>query len=245
MVLGLARAGARVAIVAQGDSAPLKETLAQVAALGAQSKVVTALGDLREPSDCVRIVAEVLTAFGRIDVLVNNAGVPNVGPGAPFWQVGVEQWQRISRTNTDGVFFITRVVAPTMIEQRFGKIVNVSTSDRTMVRKNLSPYGPSKAFLEAASRVWAQDLAGTGVTVNVLLPGGVVDTAADVTGVPTQGRTFQPASVMVPPLLWLVSDESDAHTGERFVASRWDETLPLAERIAAARESGTDAPRIM
>jgi NAD(P)-dependent dehydrogenase (short-subunit alcohol dehydrogenase family) len=245
MVLGLARAGARVAIVAQGDSAPLNETSAQVAALGAELNVISALGDLRNPSDCERMVAEILTAFGRIDALVNNAGVPNVGPGAPFWQVGVEAWQRISRTNTDGVFFITRAAAPAMIAQKFGKIVNVSTSDRTMVRKNFSPYGPSKAFLEAASRVWAQDLAGTGVTVNVLLPGGVVDTAADVTGVPTQGRTFQPASVIVPPLLWLVSDESNAHTGERFVASRWNESLPLAERIAAARESGTDAPRIM
>ncbi len=245
MVLGLAQAGARVAIVAQGDSAPLSETLAQVEALGSGSSVITALGDLRNPSDCERMVAEILTAFGRIDVLVNNAGVPNVGPGAPFWQVDVEAWQRISRTNTEGVFFITRAVAPVMIAQTFGKIVNVSTSDRTMVRKNFSPYGPSKAFLEAASRVWAQDLAGTGVTVNVLLPGGVVDTAADVTGVRTEGRTFQPASVMVPPLLWLVSDESNAHNGERFVASRWTEGLPLAERIAAARDSGTDAPRIM
>jgi NAD(P)-dependent dehydrogenase (short-subunit alcohol dehydrogenase family) len=186
-----------------------------------------------------------LTAFGRIDVLVNNAGVPNVGPGAPFWRVDVEQWRRIAHTNTDGVFLITRAVAHSMITQKFGKIVNVSTSDRTMVRKNFSPYGPSKAFLEAVSRVWAQDLAGTGVTLNVLLPGGVVDTAADVTGMPTAGRTFQPATVMVPPILWLASDESNGHTGERFIASRWDERLPLPERIAAARDEGVDAPRIM
>ncbi len=245
MVLGLAQAGARVAIVARGESAPLTETLAQVKAIGAGSNVFRALGDLRNPPDCERMIAEILAAFGRIDVLVNNAGVPNVGPGAPFWQVDVEQWQRIAHTNTDGVFFITHAVAPIMIAQKFGKIVNVSTSDRTMVRKNFSPYGPSKAFLEAASRVWAQDLAGTGVTVNVLLPGGVVDTAADVTGVPTPGRSFQPASVMVPPLLWLASDESNTHNGERFVASRWNESLSLPERIAAARDSGTDAPRIM
>ena len=151
-----------------------------------------------------------------------------------------------SHTNTDGVFFLTRAVAPAMIAQKFGKIVNVSTGARTMVRKNFSPYGPSKAFLEAASRIWAQDLAGTGVTVNVLLPGGAVDTAADVTGVPTPGRTFQPASVMVPPILWLASDQSNAHTGERFVASRWDESLPLrgADR-SGARRTAIDAPRIM
>ena len=170
---------------------------------------------------------------------------PIVGPGAPFWRVGIDEWQRMSHTNTDGVFFMTRAVAPSMIAQKFGRIVNVSTSDRTMVRKNFSPYGPSKAFLEASSRIWAQDLADTGVTVNVLLPGGAVDTAADVTGVATQGRSFQPASVMVPPLLWLASDESNAHTGERFVASRWDESLPLAKRIEAARDSGAEGPRIM
>jgi NAD(P)-dependent dehydrogenase (short-subunit alcohol dehydrogenase family) len=245
MVLGLAQAGARVAIVAQGESAPLNETLARVAAFGAQPNVICALGDLCNPSECERMAADVLAAFGRIDVLVNNAGVPNVGPGAPFWQVGVEAWQRMVHTNTDGVFFLTRAVAPIMIAQKFGKIVNVSTGAPTMVRKHFSPYGPSKAFLEAASRIWAQDLAGTGVTVNVLLPGGAVDTAADVTGVPTPGRTFQPASVMVPPILWLASDASNAHTGERFVASRWDESLPLAERIATARDEGVDAPRIM
>ena len=245
MVLGLLQAGARVAIVAQAESAPLRETLKQVEAQGARARVVSALGDLRDPASCETIAAAVQAAFGRIDVLVNNAGVPNVGPGAPFWQVDVDQWRRISHTNTDGVFFITRAVAPAMIAQKFGKIVNVSTGDRTMVRRNFSPYGPSKAFLEAASRVWAQDLADTGVSVNVLLPGGVVDTAADVSGVATPGRTFQPASVMVPPILWLASDESNAHTGERFVASRWDESLPLATRIAAARDIGIEAPRIM
>jgi NAD(P)-dependent dehydrogenase (short-subunit alcohol dehydrogenase family) len=242
MALGLAQAGARVAVVARGPSPQLDETMRQ---LGAGTRAITALGDLRDPAVCDRIAAQVREAFGRIDVLVNNAGVPNVGPGAPFWQVDVETWQRMSHTNTDGVFFMARSVAPAMIAQRFGKIVNVSTSDRTMVRKNLSPYGPSKAFVEASSRIWAQDLADTGVTVNVLLPGGVVDTVADVTGVATPGRTFLPATVIVAPLLWLASDESNAHTGERFVASLWDENLPLEERIAAARQDGAELPRIM
>jgi 3-oxoacyl-[acyl-carrier protein] reductase len=63
--------------------------------------------------------------------------------------------------------------------------------------------------------------------------------------VATQGRSFLPASVMVPPLLWLASDESNGHNGERFVASLWDESLPPAERVAAARQAGIDLPRIM
>src|SRR5262245_41803059 len=168
MVLGLARAGARVAIVAHGPSAQLDETFAQLDSLGARAQVISALGDLRDPSACDRIVSDVLSAFGKIEVLVNNAGIPHTGPGAPFWQVEVDEWRRISHTNTDAAFLITRSVAPSMIARAFGKIINISASDRTMVRKHLSPYGPSKAFLEACSRIWAQDLAGTGVTLNVL-----------------------------------------------------------------------------
>jgi len=245
MVLGLARAGARVAIVARGSSGPLDHTLAQLDSLGARSQVITALGDLRDSSTCERIAADVADAFGKVDVLVNNAAVPNFGPGAPFWHMDVEEWRRISHTNTDAVFLMTRAIAPMMIAQAFGKIINVSTNHRTMVRKHASPYGPSKAFAEACSRIWAQELAGTGVTLNVLLPGGAVDTVADVTGVATPGRNFLPASVMVPPLLWLVSDQSNAHSGERFVASLWDESLPLKARIETARQSGADEPRIM
>jgi 3-oxoacyl-[acyl-carrier protein] reductase len=245
MVLGLARAGARVAIVARGPSAQLDETLAQLDALGLRAQVASALGDLRDAFHCERIAAEVSAAFGTIEVLVNNAGVPPVGPGAPFWEVSVEEWQRTAHTNTDGVFLMTRCVIPLMLARGFGKIINVSSNVRTMVRKHTSPYGPSKAFMEACSRIWAQDLAGTGVSLNVLLPGGVVDTAADVTGVAAQGRTFLPATVMVPPLLWLVSDESNAHNGERFSANLWDDGQPLAARIEAARQSSAELPHIM
>jgi len=245
MVLGLVRAGARVAIVASGPSTQLDETLAQVMSFGARSMLVTALGDLRDHSTCERIVSEVVAAFGKIEVLVNNAGVPNVGPGAPFWHVGVDEWRRISHTNTDAVFLITRCVAPLMMAQGFGKIINISTNDWIMVRKHFSPYGPSKAFLEACSRIWAQDLWGSGVTLNDLLPGGAVDTAADITGIATQGRKFVPASVMVPPLLWLVSDESNSHSGESFVANLWDDGFPLKTRIEKARQSGTTLPHTM
>jgi NAD(P)-dependent dehydrogenase (short-subunit alcohol dehydrogenase family) len=245
MAVGLAQAGARVAVVASRPSPQLDETMAQLASVGGAPPAIQTIGDLQDPAACERIAAEVLAAFGAIDVLVNNAGVPNVGPGAPFWRVDVDEWRRMAHTNMDGVFFMARSVAPSMIAQGHGKIINVSTSDRTMVRKHLSPYGPSKAFVEACSRIWAQDLADTGVTVNVLLPGGVVDTAADVTGVATPGRSFLPASVMVPPLLWLASDQSNGHNGERFIASLWDDSLPLAQRIEAARQAGVDLPRIM
>jgi NAD(P)-dependent dehydrogenase (short-subunit alcohol dehydrogenase family) len=245
MALGLVRAGARVAIVGRGPSPQLNETLRQAASITADPQVVTALGDLRKPSDCERILSEVLAAFGKVEVLVNNAGIPNIGPGAPFWSIGVDEWLRISHTNIDALFLITRCVVPSMIAQGFGKIINISTNDFMMVRKHMSPYGPSKAFVEACSRIWAQDLSGTGVTVNVLLPGGPVDTAADVTGVVTEGPTFVPASAIVAPLLWLVSDESNAHSSERFMATLWKEGMPLKARTMEMRQIGFDLPRIV
>jgi NAD(P)-dependent dehydrogenase (short-subunit alcohol dehydrogenase family) len=244
MTLALMGAGAHVAIVATGESAPLRETLAQATKLTGREPLV-ALGDLRKPEDCVRLAADLSKGLGRVDALINNAGVPNVGPGAPFWKLDADYWLRMSHSNTDGVFFLTKELAPQMIERGFGRIVNISTGDRTMVRKNLAPYGPSKAFVEAASRIFAQDLEGTGVTLNVLLPGGAVDTIADVTGAPTAGKTFLPPTIMNDALLWLISDLSHGHNGERFNAALWDESLPLSARIVKARQSGADAPAIM
>src|SRR5262249_59598798 len=133
----------------------------------------------------------------------------------------VKAWRRMVATNVDSPFLMTRSVVPAMVKQGFGKIVNISTGLGTLARKFYAPYGPSKAFLEAASRIWAQELAGTGVTVNVLLPGGAVDTAADVTGVPTPGRSFQPAAVMAAPILWLASDLSNGHTRARVPSRPW------------------------
>jgi 3-oxoacyl-[acyl-carrier protein] reductase len=131
-----------------------------------------------------------------------------------------------------------------MIEQGAGKIINISTNETTMVRPRYTPYGPGKAFVDACSRAWASELAGTGVTVNVLHPGGSVDTAREITGVPSQ-RPALPAEIVVAPLLWLASDESDGHTGERYAARLWDETLDLEARLAAARQSGSPTVQIM
>jgi NAD(P)-dependent dehydrogenase (short-subunit alcohol dehydrogenase family) len=245
MTLALAQAGARVTAVASRPSPQLDETLARARALGAGDRVVTLIGDLRQWGDCQRLHDQAAERFGPVQVLVNNAGVPMSGPGEPFWRADVEEWQRMVRTNVDGMFLLTRSVAPTMVRRGFGKIVNISTGAATMTRRQFSPYGPSKAFLDAATRIWAQDLAGTGVTANVLLPGGAVDTAADVAGHATSGRQFLPASIMGPPMLWLASDQSNGHTGLRVNAKLWDDSLPIGERLAAANQAIGAEPHIL
>src|SRR5947208_4024138 len=113
-----------------------------------------------------------------------------------------------------------------MMRQKWGRIVNVTTSLGTMIRDGAPTYGPSKAALEALSAIMATDLAGSGVTVNVLVPGGVTNTAM----VPQEAgfdrqQMIQP-DIMAPPLVWLVSDAAGTTTGRRFLAMHWDPALP-------------------
>jgi NAD(P)-dependent dehydrogenase (short-subunit alcohol dehydrogenase family) len=250
IAMTLVEAGARVAVVGLHDSPQLAKTVQDAKAIAGHGRLVPIVADLRRDADCQRIAAETTEAFGTIHVLFNNAGLGlqviadySGKERTMFWETNVEAWNALVDTNVHGVFLMARAVAPTMIAQKFGKIINVSTNRHTMLRLGGSSYGGAKAFLETASRVWAKELEGTGVTVNVLLPGGPIDTAIR-TG-PLMNDRFLPVDIMRAPTLWLASDQSNGHTAQRFLARLWDEKLPLAERITAAREDGIDKPMMM
>ncbi len=104
-----------------------------------------------------------------------------------------------------------------------------------MIRGNNAPYGPSKAGHEALVAVMADELEGTGVTANVLIPGGGTNTNF-MPHEPSRDRTqmIQP-EVMGPPIVWLASDASDGVNGSRFIAANWDVDLGLEERVKKAR----------
>jgi NAD(P)-dependent dehydrogenase (short-subunit alcohol dehydrogenase family) len=250
MALTLVAAGARVAVVGLHDSPQLAQTVKDAQSLAGGGRLIPIVADLRRDADCRRIADETLKAFGAIDVLFNNAGVGiqvvanySGKPRTMFWETDLEAWNTICDTNVHGVFLMARAVAPGMIAQKSGKIINVSTNRHTMLRLGGSSYGGAKAFMEIASRVWAHELEGTGVTVNVLLPGQPIDTGIRVG--PVINDPVAPVSIMRAPALWLASDLSNGHTAQRFLASRWNEALPLPARIAAAREDGIDKPMIM
>ena len=116
-----------------------------------------------------------------------------------------------------------------------------------MVRQGYAPYGPSKAALEATSRIWAQDLQNTGVTVNVYLPGGASDTDFIPGGVNRRGAdgNLLPASIMRRGAVWLSSALSDGVTGGRFIARAWDDTAASPVAPAGARSKSCEAPVIM
>ncbi|HWG04332.1 MAG TPA: SDR family oxidoreductase, partial [Beijerinckiaceae bacterium] len=154
-----------------------------------------------------------------------------------FWETSPQTWQMIIDTNVNGPFMMARNAVPVMLKAGWGRIVNISMNRDTMRRRGYSPYGPSKAALESETIIWSQELAGSGITVNALLPGGVTLTGMIPKGTPEEikAKLHDPA-VMVPPLLWLASPESDGITGRRLVATRWRSDLAGREAIEAAAE---------
>ena len=143
-------------------------------------------------------------------------------------------WKLFVAVHNNAPMALSRALVHDMMRQKWGRIVNITTSLGTMIRGGSPTYGPSKAALEAFSAIMAKDLAGTGVTVNVLVPGGVTNTAM----VPFEAgfdraEMIQPA-VMAPPLNWLVSDAAGGVTGRRFLATHWDASLPPEEAAAKA-----------
>ncbi len=146
-----------------------------------------------------------------------------------------EEWRLFVAVHNNAPMALSRAVVHEMMARGWGRIVNVTTSLGTMIREGSPTYGPSKAALEAFSAIMAKDLAGTGVTVNVLVPGGVTNTLmVPLEAGYNRGEMIQP-EVMAPPLVWLVSEAAAEITGRRFLAVHWDPKLPPAE---AAEKAG-------
>ena len=182
MVRGLLAAGLKVA-GADRDRGPLEALAASAREQGKAAELLTIEADLTDDAAVEAITKATRARFGRIDVPVNNAGI---GPGSirpdswqrplKFWEITPNQWRRFVAVHTTAPLALTNAVVPEMMRQRWGRIVNVTTSLGTMIRDGSPSYGPSKAALEAFSAIMAKDLDGTGVTVNVLVPGGVTNT---------------------------------------------------------------------
>ncbi len=242
MALGLARAGANVVITAGRSRHEIGAVANEATKSGLAGAVHAMVADAASEDDSLLVMSRTIREFGAVHILVNNAGrgmrfVSERFFDTPtsFWQTDPRVWRMIIDTNINGPFLMARAVVPHMIKQRWGRIVNISMNHETMRRAGFSPYGPSKAALESATIIWAQDLAGTGVTVNSLLPGGATATGMVPESIAAEARRhlLDPA-VVVPPLLWLVSEAADEVTGARMVARLWDLSLPPAQAAEKA-----------
>ena len=238
MTLGLAAAGANV-VAADVDLQAAEATAAQCAAPPA--RILPLRVDLRQPEQCEALIGRTRSEFGKVEVLVNCAGLNMalfsrafLTKLVRFWEVDPEKWQLLYDVNVRAPFLLARSAAPQMIARRWGRIVNVTTSLSTMIRGGNTPYGQAKAALEAASAGWAADLAGTGVTCNVLIPGGAADTPMIPSEAPVDRAKLVNPTAMVAPLCYLASDASDTVTGMRLLASKWTAGGDLAANLAAA-----------
>jgi len=236
MAAALAQAGANTAGL-DVQPAGLDALAAETAPKGNLLKIVA---DVSDASECQRAIADVISAFGRLDILVNCAGV-GMTPAAPrgqgrakFFEANVEGYLRVLAINLGGSFLMGHFAAREMLENNWGRIINVTTSFDTMLAGGLSAYGASKSALEASTASWAKDLAGTGVTVNILVPGGPTDTAFFPPGAPKPPVLIDP-QVMALPVVWLASTGSDGITGCRFVARDWDDKISPLEAAKKVR----------
>lgn len=238
MVKGLLENGHRVACV-DHDPASLDELAKEEAARGADFLAVRA--DLSQESGCADALAAVEARFGHVDVLVNNAGIgqPSIRVDhwtnpIKFWEVTPAQWNRFFAVNATAGFLLARAVAPGMVQRGWGRIVGITTSLDSMLRAGQTPYGATKAATEAFTTVMAADLAGTGVTANIIVPGGLTNTALVNDTVPYDRATMLQPEVMVAPLLWLVSEAANGVTSRRYIGARWDPALPVETAEARA-----------
>jgi|KBSMisStaDraftv2_1062788.scaffolds.fasta_scaffold18693_3 NAD(P)-dependent dehydrogenase (short-subunit alcohol dehydrogenase family) len=236
MTRALAAAGAKVAAI-DVDTAGLTK-LAGEAVFG--GTLLTLTGDVSKSSACQGVVDTTEQAFGRLDILINCAGVsmaPAAPPGqgrVPFFDANADGFLRILAINMGGAFLMAHFAARAMRKNSWGRIINVTTSFDTMLAGGLSGYGAAKAALEASTASWAKDLAGSGITCNILVPGGPADTAFFPAGAPKPPALIDP-QVMAVPVVWLASPASDGQSGQRFIARDWDHQLPPAEAAARVR----------
>jgi NAD(P)-dependent dehydrogenase (short-subunit alcohol dehydrogenase family) len=246
MALGLAREGYHVTAVGHIED-DVSKMRSEIATTRLVDNLLLLCADLRKPEDCDAVINATVDRFGGVDILINNAGLtftyiwPDLGQrkSPPVsWEATDEIIQTVMDTNYVAADQMARRLAPRFIKQGWGRIINVTTKLDTMNRPGSSAYGASKAALEMATQVWAQELAGTGVTINILNPGSGANTdglALEIREARREGRgprLLEPEE-MVPPLLWLVSSAADKINGRRFDANAWDSQLPA--NVAAER----------
>lgn len=160
--LHFAQAGARVLITGRHE-ASLKASAARHPA------IAYVVADIGKPADAARSLEEVRSRYGRLDVLVNNAGIAEI---APLSDASVEHARRTFDINVHGLIETTRLALPLLRESK-GAIVNVASTVADQPFPNMSVYCASKAAIVALTRSWAMELASEGVRVNVVSPGPI------------------------------------------------------------------------
>jgi len=224
--LGLARAGAKVVVA---DVLETGETVAKIKELGAAAVGVHV--DVARFNSAQAMTTRTIEAFQKIDILVNNAALmANLTPG-PFTQIPEDEWDRVMAVNVKGIWHCIRAVTPSMSQQQYGKIINISSTTVLMGIPGLLHYVTSKGAVFAMTRALSRELGPLGIRINTIMPGLTQSQAIKdmVAAFPEQlgemskqlaaqaalGREQYPED-LVGTVLFLASEDSDFITGQNF-----------------------------
>ena len=215
-----AREGAKIVI------AEINETKARVVA-----EEITSVGfyataiktDVTDEENVNQMVKESIEKYGRIDVLINNAGILSTIEMKPFWEISTEEWDKILSVNLKGMFLCCKAVVPIMQKQSKGKIINLSSSTVLEGRPNYIHYVSSKAGVIGLTRAMAREVGDWNINVNVITPGATDTGIPRVSVSPEQEKEMitkrcikrkQIPQDLVGTVMFLASDESDFISGQ-------------------------------
>ncbi len=215
-----AKAGSRVVI------AELNESKAEAVAeeiLRENGQVLAVTTDVAEPASIEEMVDVVDDDWGRIDVLINNAGIFSTLEMRPFDQISLDEWERVLRVNLTGPFLCAGAVLPAMRRAQWGRIINVASGAVRLGRPNYLHYIAAKAALAGMSLSMAREVGKDGITVNAILPGATFTEIERKTVTPEQKERIVAMQCIPRPevpedlvgaVLFLASDASRFVTGQ-------------------------------
>jgi NAD(P)-dependent dehydrogenase (short-subunit alcohol dehydrogenase family) len=209
--------GARLALCSR-TAEELHSTAAEVAGLGAEVLAIPA--DVSQPDQVESFVGEALVKFGRLDVLVNNAGIAH--RQSALLELPLDEWDRVLAINLRGTYLMARAVIPHMVRQKQGSVVNVSSWLGRDAMSGWGAYGVSKWGVEGLTRYLALELKPFRIRVNSVSPGYVATRMTNYGGA-------RPESV-VDLFVYLASDASSGITGQTLDVEAWKRELGIRRR---------------
>ena len=215
-------------LAAEGAAVVVADILAGASVVreieSAGGKAVALTVDVSKEEDTNRMAAEAVKAFGRIDVLVNNAAIFINIQRHPFYEISAQEWDGVSAVNIKGPFLCAKAVFPQMKEQRSGKIINISSSTAFWGTPNFLHYVASKAALIGMTRSLAREVGEYGICVNAIAPGLVEHEGQNAPRALTELqlkersiKRLQTAEDLLGTLVFLASPDSDFMTGQTIV----------------------------
>jgi len=211
-------------VVADRNPEAATTTAEKIAAGGGRARAAAV--DVTDAAGVERVVAETVSAWGRLDVLVNNAAIFSTITMKPFDEIDLAEWEAVVRVNLTGTFVCCKAVAGVMRSQGFGRIVNISSSTVLMGRAEYAHYVASKAGVVGLTRALARELGPYGVTVNAIMPGSTETEVPRETVTPEQARAIVGAQSVkrritaddvVGAAVFLASADADLVTGQTVV----------------------------